>query len=406
MPKCLKNINWLILLFEGAYIVKLAIHQIYSFLNPQQTNYMYSNWLINYRGGFVRRGLAGEIILQLSSLFNIAPIYIIYSFTILTWIFLVFFFIFKFIKNKYPLFILVLPFFLGETIVLDSSHILRQDSLIILFFIAIMRLFFQKNLRSEILRFLTINILFILGILIHEVIFFLAFPILFISFWYERNSLVKSFLFFLPSTIVFMLCFMLPTKENVSNMLNLTPEINPYFVRFLNASFTENMTELWERITTTGLFFTLGYLLYLFITVVFVSVNFHKLRINLNDRPKVNSLFLLQILFFQFVAMLPVFCTAWDWGRWIFLWVTSSFAYFLSADENPFERTVLSKFDPAKIRFFEYLTKKPIVIFLVAILINCQFILPLQKDFFHNTPMFSVYCLAKNAFLYVKGLFF
>lgn len=407
MQKYFKNVNWLILTFFTAYILKLAIHQVYSFSNPSQTNYMYSNWLINYRGGFIRRGLIGEIILKLSSFFDIAPIYIIYSFTTAVWVLVVCFFVFKFIREQYPLFILTLPFFLGETIIIDSSHILRQDSLIMLLFIIMISVCFSKKIHSETCRTLTINILFILGILCHEVIFFFSFPILLISYQHKSYSFFKSFSSLLPSTIVFMLCFALPTKENVAKMLASTPEINPYFVRFLQTSFSQNMQELWERISNAGLFFTLVYLLYWILLVFFVCVNFDKLRINSRNNIKVDTKFLSQILLVQFLSMLPVFCTAWDWGRWIFLWTASSFAYFLIADGNPFAQTpFLSDFDPQNGKTFKYLSKNANFVFLVAIFINCQFILPLQKDFLHNTPAFSVYCMVKNAVLFAKDLFF
>ena len=32
--------------------------------------YEYGEWLINYQSGFIRRGLSGEIIFQLSKIFN------------------------------------------------------------------------------------------------------------------------------------------------------------------------------------------------------------------------------------------------------------------------------------------------------------------------------------------------
>ena len=36
--------------------------------NILSTKYVYSNRLINYRGGFIRRGLGGEIIFRLSNI--------------------------------------------------------------------------------------------------------------------------------------------------------------------------------------------------------------------------------------------------------------------------------------------------------------------------------------------------
>ena len=48
----------------------------------EKANFQYSDWLINYQAGFVRRGLIGEIFYQLSNLFKFRLDIIIFFFVI------------------------------------------------------------------------------------------------------------------------------------------------------------------------------------------------------------------------------------------------------------------------------------------------------------------------------------
>ena len=51
------------------------------FLYP--TDWTTSEWLINYQGGFVRRGLAGELLLNIHNLTDITLRYLVFYFEIL-----------------------------------------------------------------------------------------------------------------------------------------------------------------------------------------------------------------------------------------------------------------------------------------------------------------------------------
>ena len=46
------------------------------FLHP--TDWTTSEWLINYQGGFVRRGFAGEILYQMNNLINVPLRYLVF----------------------------------------------------------------------------------------------------------------------------------------------------------------------------------------------------------------------------------------------------------------------------------------------------------------------------------------
>ena len=57
-----------------------------------------SEWLINYQGGFTRRGLIGEIVFQFSKIFSTTLRETILIFQIISYL-VYFIFLYKFIKN-------------------------------------------------------------------------------------------------------------------------------------------------------------------------------------------------------------------------------------------------------------------------------------------------------------------
>ena len=92
------------------------------FLYP--TDWTTSEWLINYQGGFVRRGFAGEILLNIHNFSDVSLRYLVFYFEIL--ILLIFLFlIFKFFQNVYLnqflIFLFFCPIFFVWTLSLPIS---------------------------------------------------------------------------------------------------------------------------------------------------------------------------------------------------------------------------------------------------------------------------------------------
>ena len=70
------------------FIVIGGFLNIYSNKTYQFDSWTIGEWLINYQGGFVRRGLLGEIIYFLTTSLNISPIFIIWLLCITSYYFL------------------------------------------------------------------------------------------------------------------------------------------------------------------------------------------------------------------------------------------------------------------------------------------------------------------------------
>ena len=71
MKKFLKKIN--INNFIYLLIISICVSQVVKFYTYYQeySAWQYSDWVINYQGGFIRRGFIGEILFNLYSLTNI-----------------------------------------------------------------------------------------------------------------------------------------------------------------------------------------------------------------------------------------------------------------------------------------------------------------------------------------------
>ena len=90
MYKKIYNNNFLILIITSSLIYFLWSIKL---LNDFPWRYVFTDWIINYEGGYIRRGLLGQISIKFSTLFNV-DIKIIFFFHSLIYIFIVSFIFF------------------------------------------------------------------------------------------------------------------------------------------------------------------------------------------------------------------------------------------------------------------------------------------------------------------------
>jgi hypothetical protein len=168
----------------------LLISLVYQFLRQIYAGYSVESWnitefLINYQGGFVRRGLPGEIILWLYHTLGWSPYWVIMSISFFCYISLCFFFLYHFIKRGYPLFIFPFIFFLGNPVFNDFW--VRKDCLLLLFFIG--SIYFLAHGGKW--KLIWVNLFSILGILCHESLAFFLIPGLAFYLFNENKATSK-----------------------------------------------------------------------------------------------------------------------------------------------------------------------------------------------------------------------
>ena len=174
-----------ILLTYFLYLILGFVFFLTFHLNEFPIKYTFTDWLINYEGGFVRRGLLGQIVFELSKLLNIQIKFLILIFQIS--IYLIYFILFflllsKIETNFFWLLIIFSPIsFLYPMAELEALG--RKDIFVITSFL----IFSIINYRSFSSLLFSFIFIFTLSCLIHEITFFYIFHYLFV--FYVKNKI-------------------------------------------------------------------------------------------------------------------------------------------------------------------------------------------------------------------------
>ena len=356
-------------LLNTAFVLFL-LSLLYQFIEQIFTVYGYDSWyisefLINYQGGFVRRGLSGEIIFFFAKKININVEWTVKIISLICFLSVCIFFIRSFLKKGYSLYILPLGFFFGS-LIFNDCYWTRKDPLMLLSLIGILWIYNKTNKIA--IKFLTINILLICTLFIHEVFVFFVIPVLFLLLFnkYKNRGFFQSFFlslsFLLPSILgVFLILIYSGNQEIAENIWNS-------WVAVLNIETTTVSPAAidavgWESIGTFIYHFYSNFLIkdmlvvpvfvwaVTFPLIYYIATNallvFKKNDKIYTNKDKTN---LSSVLIFQFLCLSPVFLAlSCDYGRVIFYWIASSFAIFLLTPNDKIENI----FPPFFIGFIE-----------------------------------------------------
>ena len=187
-------------------------------------NWTMSEWLINYQGGFTRRGFLGNLAFELATFFNLKIRFVIF---LLQTIFYSFFLIviYNFLKDIKINFLsrlaIYTPIFLLFPIA-EIESLVRKETVIFILFIIFLNLASNKFNK----KYCNFYIFFVFPIsfLIWEPIIFLFPIIVFILYLknYQKNLLSIFFRIFLitsPSLIIFFLTILNPLSEIEHNKM-------------------------------------------------------------------------------------------------------------------------------------------------------------------------------------------
>ena len=201
----------------AAYVFLLIIFSLINYNNI--TEWALVELLINYQGGFVRRGLLGELNFITKDIFSsyypIIPI-IILSFLYLLNFFMLIFLFLKLKKNNLLLFLIIL---LSPATILfnvyDPAALFRKDVIFItaiLLHTIIINLIFENKFKADsynkLLSLIIIPILSI-NMLIHEVQIFFILPHILLSMFVYNNfkENFKKFIVYLVPFVFFLIVF-------------------------------------------------------------------------------------------------------------------------------------------------------------------------------------------------------
>jgi len=302
---------YFIYLIVGTYVY--LILQINEF--PQK--YVFTEWLINYEGGYVRKGLLGQIVLYISNIFNIDLKFIILFLQIT--IYSIYFFLFyialsKIRINFFWILIIFSPILFAYPLI-ELMALGRKDTFVISIFL-IFSMINYKNLNS---LFFYFTIFFGISSLIHEITIFYIFHYLLIIYLYNKLIFHKKISSLHIISLLAFISFFLYLNLYLHNFVVIENIINSY--GFEEGIITNESGAFSHLKPTIGPAFLIilgkieftNILKYIF--VIFLNSIPFLYFIKLKKLTNLKYFSTKNIFFIFFILSLPVYGLVYDWGR-------------------------------------------------------------------------------------------
>jgi len=300
-----------------------------------------SEWLINYSGGFTKRGIIGQIAIYIARIFDSELRDIILYLQVIV-IGIYFTFIFVFLKKIYIeriyLLCIFTPIFLLYP-VYEVEVLARKEIFIFILFLIHLFVLIEKPKFANISKLIT----FTISILIWEPILFFLPMWIFIDFAskdFEKKRnlsfLIKDLAFYIPGLIICMIFIFDPLSE--SEHLKMATVLKKEFneVCYMSCSLLLHKSTLIHQFTSNFHAYSLENILrYIFIMIIgflplFIllkHINFKKKKTTnflINTEKKISNYFYLILS-----PVLILFLMGYDWGRWVNISYTLSLLTFL-----------------------------------------------------------------------------
>lgn len=307
----------------------------------------FGDYLYNYSGGFIRRGLTGEILIFLKERFSASPLMVCYVTSIMGYAIVAYYVLSKFRTKGLGPAILITGFTLGSVFIFGFAP-MRRDYIELALFIAI--IWSYRRLKTSQWLVLS-NIIAILGILLHEATFFFMVPVCILLTVTRLHGIVKACAAWLPSIIAFAICCIYKGDAEMYVRIvdaaqalapdafagGAVPGALPYigkstdevFAFHIGMNFTDRIYGLPLPVGIVTVFY--------FVYVPFITIA--ALKVFSRRSPGARRLgALLSLIGFQFIFLLPMFTVlSCDICRVCLYWVMSSLIVWLTLGEEDVE---------------------------------------------------------------------
>ena len=331
-----------------------------------------SEWLINYQGGFTRRGLGGEFGLALANLLDISlrrSIFLIQITIHSSYLALIYFYFKKLKFNIIQLFALYVPIFLLYPIA-ELEVLGRKEMLLFLFFLVTI-FFSSRKYNAKIVNYLIFFISPIVCLIWEQVVLFFPF---FASVLIVKNNLKtfkqafnKLLIIFFPGIITFIYIFITPLSgsghEIMCNFLENNFGERCYMSASMLISSTIHFDTLWIHDNAQFVHYLRYILIFLIgfapLNILVSKSNFVKKDnfITKNFRPR--SLF-----FILYIPTILLFIYGYDWGRWINITYTFSILFYVYLLKNSI---IESEFKIKNLIINKIVNNKSLILFIFLI---------------------------------------
>ena len=332
-----KNIHLIeLLLFLTLIVTCFNVFQFFS----EKANFQYSDWLINYQAGFIRRGFIGEIFFKISNLFKfrLDVLMLFFVFTLYITFYYNFYKIIKKINFKIiDWFIILSPISFFYT-AFEQKASGRKDiiflSLFSLFIVLIKRVPPKFQVYLMVL-FTTITSLTHSGLIFYNIYFL----VLFICFNYRlgiKKTIVLSVPFILSTLVIL---FLISSNSTISEfeLDKLCKSIIEYLPNCGQGDYISTLTwGLQNNIEgNRHLWFSLNYVIfYLFSFIFCLGALLHA-----SNKSKIYGFNFFYVIFSCFISTLPLYIIGADYGRYLHIsYISSILIYYFLLSERIFAR--------------------------------------------------------------------
>jgi len=304
-----------------------------------------SDWLINYQGGFTRRGLIGELAFKFSNIFNFSLRESILLFQLLSYVlyyFLIFFFFKNIKKNWLIYFAIFSPLFLLYPIA-EVEVLARKEIFIFISFLIILNIFSLKKVEG--IHYIFFSIILGISCLIWEgVILYLSYFISILlvknNFTIGKKQTIFILLSFVPTLIIF--CIIVSNNFDSKQVKLICESINECYgaLTYLDRSLASNIGEVTSKFQITFLIrYVLIFLIGFFPLILLICNSKFVNQFKLNKKG-----FFIIFFVLIFSPTLVFYLIAQDWGRWINISYTLSLFTYIYCLKNNFIILTIPKF--------------------------------------------------------------
>lgn len=392
--------------FTFLFFIVLCATALFSLIHVSSyESFQISDWLINYQGGFIRRGLVGEILFQIE---KVSPYNVRHAILAIDLIFYFLFFllIFKiFIRHGWSLLGAMFPIVCCTT----SMCSYRRDFMMLCISYLIFMYFF-KYIKNNNKTALFISVMLMsLGIIVYEPVFFTIIPILALNYWHtcsNRSVFKTAAVFALPLACMLLSCLNNGTEKQ-SDIIwqSWLPYITPFgydadgikglAVDFLGLTNAEVFKLHLESNFGSNPLKPIMTLLVVFTLAFFLSTHIPNVcNSNKTTSPNKNKSELGAILTFQLLAHLPLYTLlSCDYGRTIPMSIYSSFIIFHFSKENDVKTYVTGIIDKAVGKIMHWSDSVPLLgntYFYIAVMLLFPFQMFVPSIIHDNIIMHSL----------------
>ena len=296
-----------------------------------------SEWLINYEGGFTKRGLIGQLSIYLSNIFIIKlrdTIFILQTLLIGSYFFLIYHFLKNILYNKVFILAIFTPIFILYPIA-EIEVLARKEIFIFIIYIIHILTLITKPHFSNFSRVIS----FLFSVLIWEpILFFLPMWIfldIVISKKHYNKILFSELIYYLPGLLICMIFILDPLTEPEHSKMAKILKKEFGETCYMSCSLLLSKSTISQQFTSNFHAYSFENIIrYIWIILIgfaplFLLIYFSKLKIN-KDRILNYTKYNLFVIFLILLSpVILLFLMGYDWGRWVNISYTFTLLTFL-----------------------------------------------------------------------------